>query len=75
MVAQTFTSNSEEVILSCPACEHWQLHYSPAELVPGVFTSGKELEAIVEWLLKDHVAHECTQPRLFFILARSRGVV
>ena len=74
-MSETFTSTSAEIVLSCPACEHWQLHYSPDELVPDVFATGKELEAIVEQLLKDHVARECQQPRLFFILARSRGVV
>lgn len=74
-MSEAFTSSSTEVILSCPACEAWQLHYSPDELVPDVFDTGAMLEHIVEQMLKDHVARECQQPRLFFILARSRGVV
>jgi hypothetical protein len=74
-MSEVHTNTSSEVVLSCPACEHWQLHYSPDELVPDVFDTGAMLEYMVERLLKDHVANECQQPRLFFILARSRGVV
>ena len=74
-MTEAFTSSSTEVILSCPACERWQLHYSPDELVPDVFATGKIMEAVIETLLKEHVGNDCQSPQLFFIMARSRGVV
>ena len=75
MSRSVFVPSADEIVLSCPACEHWQLHYSPAELVHDVFATGPILEATVEALLREHVARDCPQPRLFYILARSRGVV
>lgn len=65
-----------EVVLSCPACWSWQLHFDPDELArDGVFPSLEALEAFVEQLLREHVANECTHPRLFHQLAKARGVV
>lgn len=63
---------TEDTVLSCPACWSWQLHYTAlvaAQWEPKVF------EAMVEAILREHVATECPQPRLFHTLAKSRGLV
>ena len=66
---------STEVVLSCPACWEWQLHYDPfSRRMDGTFDSDAEMEEIVERLLRDHVAHDCPKPLFFAQLAKSRGL-
>lgn len=66
---------TKEVVLSCPACWQWQLHYTPTELVPTVFKDDVEMDFVIERLLREHVAHECPKPLFFAQLARSRGLI
>lgn len=66
---------STEVVLSCPACWSWQLHYDPvARITDGTFGSNDEMEHVIEQLLREHVAHDCPQPLFFAQLAKTRGL-
>lgn len=68
------TEIAGESVLSCPACWSWQLHYNGAALVlDGTFKHAKELDAVIESLLRDHVGRECPNPRLIQILLRDRA--
>jgi hypothetical protein len=59
----------DEKVLSCPACWSWQLHYTREVSLlwpPATF------EAMVESILREHVAYECPNPRLIKILVDQR---
>jgi hypothetical protein len=62
-------ANSDHV-WSCPGCWSWQLHCTDevASLWPA-----KDFADMVEDILRDHVAHECTAPQLVEFLWKARG--
>lgn len=59
-----------EKIWSCPGCWSWQLHVS--NLVAMQWPR-KEFEDMVEDIIREHVASECTHPRLVHELWKNRG--
>ena len=75
---------ADEHVLSCPGCNAWQLHYTDAvmsqwmerRIVGGtIYGDYRVFDHMVEAILKEHVAADCTQPMLFFAIAKDRGVL
>lgn len=72
---------AHEHVLSCPGCNAWQLHYTDdvieqwARRGAGHARRLARFEAMVESILKEHVARECPQPLLFMTIAKNRGVL
>lgn len=80
----------DEKVLTCPACERWQLHYT-AEVamqwaihVAGPKPAGGALawptsidmsrfDAMIESILREHVAQECPHPRMIHELLKGGG--
>jgi hypothetical protein len=60
----------EEHIWSCPGCWSWQLHVSDDVALQW---STKEFDDIVEAIIRDHVARECTAPQLVLALLKNRS--
>ena len=68
--AATRTVPDTEHLWSCPGCWSWQLHCSgavAAQWEPKAFAD------LVEDILREHVAHECTHPQLVHFLWKQRG--
>lgn len=63
----------EVTVLSCPACWVWQVDYTNRVMFD--WPGPKAFEEVLEAMLREHVANECTHKRLFLQLAKSRGVV
>jgi hypothetical protein len=61
---------SHDLIWSCPGCWSWQLHVT--ELVR-MGWSRKEFDAMIEEIIRAHVAHDCPAPRLVHELWKNRG--
>jgi heterodisulfide reductase subunit C len=68
--AQAQALSNQDHVWSCPGCWSWQLHCT--EQVAAAW-SALQFADMVEDIVRDHVAHECTAPALVEFLWRQRG--